>query len=520
MQDRDTSAVWNAIRSRATWTAAWTGARWSGATWSGAKDPLSLAWACGAAVLVGLAAFGAWVSPKFGYDHAVIDTPALTLAAGLCAAGFLFALAVPALVRRTQTSAPDLQRAALMVMIAGGLAARLVLLPSEPMLEDDYQRYLWDGAVTASGLNPYAASPRQATRAPLGSHLRSLAADSGVIMERLGHPTLKTIYPPVAQAAFALAYALKPWSLVAWRLVLLACDLTVLGLLIALLGDVGRAPVWAALYWWNPLVIKEVFNSGHMEALVMALVLLAVLLGVRRRPVAAVTALAFAVGAKVWPILLLPLVARPLMQDWRRLAVALAVITGLTALWAWPIWSGGLDETSGFVAYATKWQTNSALFPALERLLAAMAGMLGQAPEWGGRVVRAGLAIGIGGLALWLARHPAEDAADLVRRAAIVSAALVFLSPAQYPWYAIWFLPFLPFLPLRAFLVLTATLPLYYAFFHFNARGHPEIFRGWIVWAIWIPAWMALAMDLRDGWGERVRPGGAARSGSTQAQSA
>ena len=94
---------------------------------------------------------------------------------------------------------------------------------------------------------------------------------------------------------------------------------------------------------------------------------------------------------------------------------------------------------------------------------------------------------------------PAADAADLVRRAAIIAAALVLASPAQYPWYAIWFLPFLPFLPLRCFLVLTVTLPLYYAFFHFNARGAPETFRAIIVWMIWVPAWVALALDLRFG---------------------
>ena len=73
----------------------------------------------------------------------------------------------------------------------------------------------------------------------------------------------------------------------------------------------------------------------------------------------------------------------------------------------------------------------------------------------------------------------------------------MLLSPAQYPWYAIWFLPFLPFLPLRCFLVLTVTLPVYYAFFHFNARGHPDIFRNGLVWVIWLPAWIALWMDLR-----------------------
>jgi len=36
--------------------------------------------------------------------------------------------------------------------IAAGFIMRAVLMNSTPILEDDYYRYLWDGAVTASGL--------------------------------------------------------------------------------------------------------------------------------------------------------------------------------------------------------------------------------------------------------------------------------------------------------------------------------------------------------------------------------
>ena len=52
----------------------------------------------------------------------------------------------------------------------------------------------------------------------------------------------------------------------------------------------------------------------------------------------------------------------------------------------------------------------------------------------------------------------------------------MLLSPAQYPWYYVWFAPFLAFRPWQGFLVLAATVPLYYAFFHLSARGQPEVF--------------------------------------------
>ena len=58
-----------------------------------------------------------------------------------------------------------------------------------------------------------------ASHARLPAGLDELLHEAGVILERINYPGLTTVYPPVAQAAFALAYWLKPWSLDAWRLV-------------------------------------------------------------------------------------------------------------------------------------------------------------------------------------------------------------------------------------------------------------------------------------------------------------
>jgi len=68
--------------------------------------------------------------------------------------------------------------------------------------------------------------------------------------------------------------------------------------------------------------------------------------------------------------------------------------------------------------------------------------------------------------------------------------------PAQFPWYAAWFAPFLAFRPWAGFLILTATAPLYYMSFYLSAAGEPELFRRYIVWLIWVPVWAALAIEL------------------------
>ena len=371
-----------------------------------------------------------------------------------------------------------------------GLAMRLVMLPSIPMLEDDYQRYLWDGGLVAHGHNPYRAAPSEVTEGALAD----LAAASNRLPERINHPDLRTIYPPVAQAAFALAHWLAPWELTAWRGLLLLCDLISLALLLALLRRLGRSPLWALIYWWNPLVVVSLFNAGHMDGLLPPLLLAVLLAAVSGRPLWATLGLVLAAGVKLWPALLLPLVWRPLLRDPRQLAVAVAIaVIGLAAL-SVPVVVAGLDRSSGFVAYGQTWAMNDAFFLLASRLsawLLAAAGVLVVQPE---PLVRAAIAIGLLSLALWLARKPLEGGEDLVHRAVILVAALFLTVPAQFPWYHVWLVPLLALRPVWALLLPTALLPLYYLRFPLDAVGRVTLFDHGLVWLEWLPVWGLLAL--------------------------
>ena len=122
-----------------------------------------------------------------------------------------------------------------------------------------------------------------------------------------------------------------------------------------------------------------------------------------------------------------------------------------------------------------------------------------------GLVARVLVAVLLGGFVLALSRRAIESSIDLVNRASLVVAALVLLVPAQYPWYYVWFAPFLPFRPWLGFLILAATIPLYYAYFHLVARERPEVFEDIVVWIIWAPVWAALVLEAaRSRWRERA----------------
>lgn len=467
--------------------------------WRGHDKRITLQWGAAAVLLAGLAALFTYHSYRFGYAYQVAGMPALWLTGGLMAAGAAYLL-LPRLIRATLLSIGAAkerrERGYLLLLIALGLLLRLILMASEPALEDDYQRYLWDGAVTASGLNPYAVSPEEAMEEDQrASAIAALAKQGEAVLPRVNHPELRTLYPPVAQGLFALAHLLKPWSLTAWRAVCLAFDLATLGLLLLLLRETGLSPLWAALYWLNPLVLKELFNSAHMEAVLPPFILAAVWLALRRRSALAAASLALAAGIKFWPALLLPFILRPLLAAPRQLLLASGVFAGICALWALPMLAAGFGENSGLVHYAQRWKTSSALFPLLEKSAAFLLPH-GAAGIGAGLAVRALIALALGGLALWLNRKPFRNAGDLLRRCVILTGALVLLSPAQFPWYYLWVMPFLVFWPVPGLMVLTVTLPLFYTSHYLIAWGHPDLFPSCIVWLIWLPAWGLLLFNL------------------------
>jgi hypothetical protein len=280
----------------------------------------------------------------------------------------------------------------------------------------------------------------------------------------------------------------------------LAFEATALALLLRMLAACGRSHLWVALYWWNPIVIKELSNSLHMEFMLLPIVLAASLLAIRGRHIASVLALAVAVGTKVWPALLLPLLLRPLSRQPAKILAAVIIFALVCACWAIPIVLSGLDDTSGFVAFAKRWQTNSALFQSLNSLIASIGHMIALTPETSGLLLRGLLAAIAGLVGLLVALEHTVSPLAFLQRAALVIGALFLLSPAQFPWYGTWVICLLPFVPLPGLLAMTVTLPIYYVSFHLAAVHRYDIFNTWFLWVIWIPVWLLLARDAYGIW--------------------
>lgn len=442
------------------------------------------------------------LSRDFDYDAPLLTYPVISFVALEVLAGALY-LGLLWLIPRS-AAAPRL----LALILGAGLVMRAVTMVSTPILEDDFYRYLWDGAVVAAGEDPFRYPPAAVLGAAPDAEaslvmLSKLAETSAPVAERINHPHLTSIYPPLAQSLFAVGASIEPFDLTTWRWILLVFEGATVVLLFLILLLLRRSPLWLAIYWWNPLVIKELVNSAHMDALLLpflAAMVLSMLLG--KRGLASLC-LAVAAGVKLWPVLLLPTVLRPLAVEPRKLAAALVLFVAAFSVTGWWVFRQMGGET-GLAAFSTGWNMNDAFFLALDWGVEGGLSLFGA--EWvnSGGVTRVLLAAAVLSLGFWLNRRTAADADELCTRFMIVTAMVFLLSPAQFPWYYTWLVPFLVVVPSPALLLLTALLPLYYLRFWLDIRDQSLLFDHGIVWVEFLPVWLLLA---REWWLQaRARP--------------
>jgi len=441
-----------------------------------------------AAPLVGIAA----VSPNLALETAG-DSPLIILMVLLLTAAGGVYLGFMLLLKNSPVGKGQLAWILLL-----GLFLRLSMFGSTPILENDHYRYMWDGAVLAHGFNPYRYAPQEFLNGRDGqvpAGLRQLAAQAHPVLARINYPWLKTIYPPLTQGAFALAYLISPWDLMGWRIILLCLDGMTLYILFLLLRATGSPLSTLALYWWNPLLIKEIYNSGHMEMVLLPFLVAALLFTIRQKGIAASAALGCAVGAKFWPVLLVPVIWRPLLRDPKRLMQAFFLFSGISFAMVLPFFLSGLNSRSGLTAYSRYWEMNDALFMAI--MWAVRLGMdLLHVGGGNAQVITRAMVAGalIGGI-LWIAHRPEHAPKETCRRFLLVISALFLLSPTQFPWYSLWVLPFLSLLPRVSLLLLTPLLSLYYIRYYLQAKGMVHIHDNGIVWVEFTPVWCLLIWE-------------------------
>ena len=236
------------------------------------------------------------------------------------------------------------------------LVLRLVSLFGDPLFEDDYFRYMWDGFQTATTNDPYTLAPEVFFDEEVPEIFEP-------ILSFINYPDVATVYGPVVQWLFAAGYLIAPAEI--WPLQLMAslADLLVLIILFKL-----GARNACLLYAWSPLLLKEFSLTAHPDIYAVLGMMFSIYAVYKNRALLAGIALALAFGSKVFAILALPYL---LTRSWsirfwmHFLSAFLVTLVAITlAFGTVKIW-----VPEGLVAMADSWFFNAPLYLVLLKYL-------------------------------------------------------------------------------------------------------------------------------------------------------
>jgi alpha-1,6-mannosyltransferase len=320
---------------------------------------------------------------------------------------------------------------------------RLSIVFSAPYLSDDIYRYIWDGRVQATGINPYRYIPADEALASL--------RDEKIYPNINRRDSAHTIYPPVAQGTFLLVTRFSE-SVTGMKIAMVGCEAIAVWALIQLLASFGFAKQRVLLYAWHPLTVWEFAGSGHVDALAIAFIALALLARRKQRETLTGFLLACATSVKLIPVVLFPAFYKRWSWKMPLAFVATIAITYLPylsvgpmrALGSLPVYASERGLVSGEQYF---------LLSVARRLLG------GNVP--GTAYLIFALAV-LGVFSLWMMRDQQGDDLRYLRHGLIIACVFMVLFAPHFSWYFTWLILFLCFFPTAAVLYLTAASFLLY----------------------------------------------------------
>jgi alpha-1,6-mannosyltransferase len=365
-------------------------------------------------------------------------------------------------------------RSLFLIVILFGVLFRLSILFSPPHLSDDIYRYVWDGRVQAARINPYRYIPADPSLAQL--------RDDKIYPKINRRDYAHTIYPPAAQAVYFLTTRIS--ESVTWmKATMLAFEAVAIWALAQLLASFGFSRQRVLIYAWHPLIVWEFAGSGHVDAIAIAFIAVALTARRRNAEVVVGVALACATLVKFFPLALFP----ALYKRWSwKMPLALAITIVVAYL---PYLSVGPISMLGFLpGYLT--ERGLASGEQFYLLSVARRCLAGASLPNAAFVIFA--LITMIGIAAWTLFRSEQHVYSYVKRACILATVAIVLLAPHFSWYFAWLIPFLCFVPLLSLFYLTAASFVLYG--TWLGDTPEQVF--WLNTAIYLPFALLAAVEL------------------------
>jgi alpha-1,6-mannosyltransferase len=469
------------------------------------------------------------ISNEFNWGEGYAERPILTYLGVYFSLSLLFFTTCSILLKQPN------DRFIFWTMIAFGLLFRFAILPAQQIQEDDVYRYLWDGKVFSNNINPFEYSPsevhdfkelqiqnpetyyevyneRNELELEQLAELKWESPRSIKFLERVNHPNVPTIYPPMAQYVFRTVHFFQPDSILAMRLAFLILDVLALFFIIGILGKLGMNINMSGIYFWCPLIIKETFNSTHLDIIGISFLCGSIYFLVHKRHTLATLFLALGFLGKLYPAILFPLYIQACIQQckkskgnpWRIPILNTLFFVGIIILGYIPFMGIGLHMFDGLKAYSLYWQSNDSIFACFLFLFKHLPGDLSgitflsnSLPVFLSNLTVVSILMGV---LIWLLLKNTslvKDPQVFLKQFFMLIALVFLLSPIQNPWYLCWVVPFLCLFPNRSWILLTGLVGLYYLDFYFDYQ-EIQSWSQWIPWVEYLPFYLLLIWDFRN----------------------
>jgi len=386
----------------------------------------------------------------------------------------------------------------LIILLVIGFIIRIILIPSNPILSDDIYRYLWDGKVFYHGFNPFSYAPDSL-------NLESLK--DSAIYPYVNFPEIPTVYAPFAQIIFAISYILG-YNILVWKIILFVFECVLVLFLYKLLNTFSMNPMRLAIYLLNPLVVIEIYGSGHLDIIGVCFLIIGIFYFYKNKIGLSLFTFIVSILVKYNPlIMILPIIKKKFLQ---KILIIISSVIFVLFLFT----QNGTIPTAGMITFVNRWEFNGFLYKVFLFIYDALGG---SAHKWfsfdyNGRIedfylegkfyykVLASLILLVILIDQLKKLKMTENykGINYLQPVFFIGAAMFLLSPTLYPWYLIWIIPLLVFLPNWSWLLFTMLIQLsYFVLQDYTLHGiwkESNI----ILWMQYIPFYVLLIFEFLD----------------------